>query len=108
MPAVARLMTAACHTTPVHVSHRPFDVPHRRPRVQVASIVEQMGSPRQTLLFTATWPKEVRALASTYLRADAKRVFIGGADGKLVANKARLDHESNTRVDPLCPDGDAC
>lgn len=40
---------------------------------------------RQTLFFTATWPKEVQRLANTYLK-DAVQVNFGSPD-KLVANK---------------------
>jgi superfamily II DNA/RNA helicase len=49
---------------------------------------------RQTLFFTATWPKAVRRVAATFLREDQTReVFIGeGGDadgtGELQANKA--------------------
>mmetsp|Transcript_54593 Transcript_54593/g.157928 ORF Transcript_54593/g.157928 Transcript_54593/m.157928 type:complete len:487 (-) Transcript_54593:51-1511(-) len=34
---------------------------------QIRSIVERLPQQRQTLLFTATWPKEVRSLASEFL-----------------------------------------
>ena len=44
---------------------------------------EEVAS-RQTLMFSATWPKEVRALASDFLH-DPVRIHIGSAD-KLVAN----------------------
>ncbi|CCF57215.1 hypothetical protein KAFR_0C02220 [Kazachstania africana CBS 2517] len=40
---------------------------------------------RQTLMFTATWPKEVRELASTFMR-DPVKVSIGNRD-ELTANK---------------------
>lgn len=46
---------------------------------------------RQTLFFTATWPKAVRKLAASYLRPEAsgcvKRVFVGASeDAELEAN----------------------
>ncbi|CAK0852825.1 unnamed protein product, partial [Prorocentrum cordatum] len=34
---------------------------------QIRQIIAAIPSPRQTLLFTATWPKEVRSLASEFL-----------------------------------------
>lgn len=48
-------------------------------------------SKRQTLFFTATWPKAVRRVAKTFLRGDrTEEVFIGDGDidGELEANKA--------------------
>ena len=47
-----------------------------------------MSKEHQTLLFTATWPKEIQSLARSYLKPDAVQIFVGGADSKLVANKA--------------------
>lgn len=34
---------------------------------------------RQTLLFSATWPEEIRALAGSFLRPNFVRVVVGGA-----------------------------
>lgn len=50
---------------------------------QLNATFAALPTDRQTLLFTATWPKAVRKLASTYLRdGDAtKRLFLGGSDG---------------------------
>ncbi|AAS53292.1 AFL080Wp [Eremothecium gossypii ATCC 10895] len=48
-------------------------------------IKETKSDVRQTLMFTATWPKEVRELASTFMRAPVK-VSIGNRD-ELSANK---------------------
>eukprot|EP00967_Tisochrysis_lutea_P064095 scaffold82890_cov27-Tisochrysis_lutea.AAC.1 len=53
---------------------------------QIDQLIKRMPQQRQTLLFTATWPKEVQKLAGSYLRRDAAMLFIGGADNKLVAN----------------------
>jgi ATP-dependent RNA helicase DBP3 len=33
---------------------------------------------RQTVMFSATWPEEIRALADTFLRKDVVRVIVGG------------------------------
>ena len=48
-------------------------------------------SVRQTLLFSATWPKAVRALAATFLKTgpdEVKELFMGDKDAELEANKA--------------------
>eukprot|EP00327_Prymnesium_parvum_P029104 CAMPEP_0195566200 /NCGR_PEP_ID=MMETSP0814-20130614/922_1 /TAXON_ID=97485 /ORGANISM="Prymnesium parvum, Strain Texoma1" /LENGTH=541 /DNA_ID=CAMNT_0040701297 /DNA_START=26 /DNA_END=1647 /DNA_ORIENTATION=- len=54
---------------------------------QIKSVVARLPE-HQTLFFTATWPKEVKSMAQSYLKDNAVQVFIGGADDKLVANKA--------------------
>lgn len=51
----------------------------------IKSIVGQTRSDRQTLMFTATWPKEVRELASTFMNKPVK-ISIGDTD-ELTANK---------------------
>ncbi len=33
---------------------------------------------RQTVMFSATWPEEIRRLASTYLKPDVVRIVVGG------------------------------
>lgn len=39
------------------------------------------GAPgRQTVMFSATWPEEIRALAANYLHVDAIRVTVGSED----------------------------
>ena len=48
-------------------------------------IRETDASKRQTLMFTATWPKEVRELASSFMK-NPIRVSIGNTD-QLTANK---------------------
>jgi ATP-dependent RNA helicase DDX5/DBP2 len=50
---------------------------------QIRKIVEQIRPDRQTLMFSATWPKEVQRLANDYLR-DFIQVNIGSLD--LTAN----------------------
>ena len=54
---------------------------------QIKTIIAKMPAERQTLFFTATWPKEVRAMASAYLRPNPIQITIGGSGEKLVANK---------------------
>jgi hypothetical protein len=55
---------------------------------QIDQLLNRMPQQRQTLLFTATWPKEVQKLAASYLRKDTAMLFIGGAENKLVANQS--------------------
>ncbi|QPG75194.1 RNA-dependent ATPase [Brettanomyces nanus] len=52
----------------------------------IKNIVSQTNAQRQTLMFTATWPREVRDLASTFMDQPAK-VSIGDRD-ELSANKS--------------------
>jgi len=42
---------------------------------QIKKIIDQIRPDRQTLMFSATWPKEVQSLAKTYLK-DAIQVTI--------------------------------
>jgi ATP-dependent RNA helicase DDX5/DBP2 len=53
---------------------------------QIRSIVEQIPSTRQTLLFSATWPREIQRLARDFLRKDSIQVNVGEVNA-LVANK---------------------
>ena len=57
---------------------------------QISQLMKVLPTDRQTLFFTATWPKAVRRMAAKYLReGETSEVFIGGAgDGELTANKA--------------------
>jgi len=52
---------------------------------QIRSIVSQVRPDRQTLLWSATWPKEVQVLARDFLNPDFIQVNIGSMD--LQANK---------------------
>jgi ATP-dependent RNA helicase DDX5/DBP2 len=58
---------------------------------QIHKIVSQLPQRRQTLLFSATWPHEVRVIASRFLRSDPVHVFVGSMD-TLMANKAITQH----------------
>jgi ATP-dependent RNA helicase DDX5/DBP2 len=53
---------------------------------QIRKIVKQVQPRRQTLMFTATWPREVRKIASDLL-TNPIQVNIGNTD-QLVANKS--------------------
>eukprot|EP00899_Mesostigma_viride_P003291 jgi/Mesvir1/12963/Mv05974-RA.2 len=57
---------------------------------QIRRIVGELPRSRQTLLFTATWPKEVRRIAEDFLNAPT-HISIGNRD-ELSANKAITQH----------------
>ena len=76
---------------------------------QIKTIFAATPTERQTLLFSATWPKAVRKLAAGYLRdkEHVQEIFIGegAADGELAANKAisqrfieARDHEKDEHL----------
>jgi len=54
---------------------------------QMEAIMKQIPAERQTLLFSATWPKSVKKLASNYLKDSAVHVNVGETE-ELSANKA--------------------
>lgn len=64
---------------------------------QIRKIIGQIRPDRQTLMWSATWPKEVRALAADFLRGPVQ-VTIGS--GELQAN------ENITQVIEVLNDGD--
>ncbi|ETN69467.1 DEAD/DEAH box helicase, partial [Necator americanus] len=61
---------------------------------QIRKIIGQIRPDRQTLMFSATWPKEVRALAADFQR-DAAFLNVGSME--LAAN-----HNITQLVDPEC------
>ncbi|CAK0851055.1 unnamed protein product [Prorocentrum cordatum] len=54
---------------------------------QMEKIMGQIRAERQTLLFSATWPKAVQKLAAKYLKKDFVHVNVGETE-ELAANKA--------------------
>eukprot|EP00240_Pyramimonas_obovata_P002263 CAMPEP_0118931114 /NCGR_PEP_ID=MMETSP1169-20130426/7566_1 /TAXON_ID=36882 /ORGANISM="Pyramimonas obovata, Strain CCMP722" /LENGTH=523 /DNA_ID=CAMNT_0006873573 /DNA_START=71 /DNA_END=1638 /DNA_ORIENTATION=+ len=58
---------------------------------QIQKIVREMPPQRQTLFYSATWPKEVRNIAGQFVMGNPVHVFIGDTDS-LVANKAITQH----------------
>mmetsp|Transcript_58781 Transcript_58781/g.140108 ORF Transcript_58781/g.140108 Transcript_58781/m.140108 type:complete len:508 (-) Transcript_58781:84-1607(-) len=54
---------------------------------EIAKILGETPSSRQTLLFTATWPKAVKKIAAKYLSEDYVHVNVGETED-LAANKA--------------------
>ncbi|KAL3636634.1 DEAD-box ATP-dependent RNA helicase 14 [Castilleja foliolosa] len=57
---------------------------------QIRKIVKEVPTRRQTLMYTATWPKEVRRIASDLL-VNPVQVNIGNVD-ELAANKSITQH----------------
>ncbi|XP_039015268.1 DEAD-box ATP-dependent RNA helicase 46-like isoform X2 [Hibiscus syriacus] len=57
---------------------------------QIRKIVKEVPTRRQTLMYTATWPKEVRKIAADLL-VNPVQVNIGNID-ELVANKSITQH----------------
>ncbi|KAJ6860559.1 hypothetical protein NC651_036831 [Populus alba x Populus x berolinensis] len=57
---------------------------------QIRKIVKEVPARRQTLMYTATWPKEVRKIAADLL-VNPVQVNIGNID-ELVANKSITQH----------------
>lgn len=53
----------------------------------IQDVVAQLPTERQTMFFSATWPKEVKAIARKFVRNDPVHVFIGNVQEGLVANK---------------------
>lgn len=57
---------------------------------QIRTIIDAMPTKRQTLFFTATWPKEVQRLARDFVQ-NPVHITVGDA-GKLNANKSITQH----------------
>lgn len=57
---------------------------------QIRTIIDAMSKKRQTLFFTATWPKEVQRLARDFVQ-NPVHITVGDA-GKLNANKSITQH----------------
>ena len=55
---------------------------------QIQRIVATIPPNRQTLFFSATWPREVKSIAAQFVRNQTVHIFIGGVEEKLVANKS--------------------
>lgn len=54
---------------------------------QMDKLMEQIPAERQTLLFSATWPKAVKKLADKYLKKGSAHINVGDTE-ELSANKA--------------------
>ena len=72
---------------------------------QMRKIVSQIRPDRQTLYWSATWPKEVQALARDLCKSDPVQITIGGAGLKACANvEQRVIYLPNSsgKMDKCC------
>ncbi|KAL8525670.1 hypothetical protein ACS0TY_015058 [Phlomoides rotata] len=74
------------------ISRSHFLRPLRPKKIEIRKIVKDVPTRRQTLMYTATWPKEVRRIAADLL-VNPVQVNIGNVD-ELVANKAITQAQS--------------
>ena len=63
----------------------------------ITAVMRRLPTARQTLLFSATWPKSVRELAAQLQRRSSAKDFtvqitLGGAEHRLTANRAVTQH----------------
>jgi len=73
---------------------------------QIRAVLKIVGSRRQTLLFSATWPQEVQALAATLLMrpGEPHRVTIGtGGDRLTASSDVKQKIEFLTKEDDRAP-----
>ena len=87
----ACLTLKRCHFVVLDEADRMLDMGFEPQLKQITAALPEKES-RQTLFFTATWPKAVRKVASKFMRGEQETVEIflgeGAADGELVANKS--------------------
>jgi superfamily II DNA/RNA helicase len=84
------LVLGACQFVVLDEADRMLDMGFEKQLKQIMAVLPDKPL-RQTLFFTATWPKAVRRVAATFLREkETTEVFVGegGIDGELEANKA--------------------
>ena len=84
------LSLARCSYVVLDEADRMLDMGFEPEMKKIFAALPQEDGARQTLLFSATWPKSIRKLAAKFLRGDAQQLFIGNVsqDGELEANKA--------------------
>eukprot|EP01095_Lingulamoeba_sp_RSL-Kostka_P006389 TRINITY_DN199_c1_g1_i1.p1 TRINITY_DN199_c1_g1~~TRINITY_DN199_c1_g1_i1.p1 ORF type:complete len:423 (+),score=150.40 TRINITY_DN199_c1_g1_i1:870-2138(+) len=61
----------------------------------VTAIINEVSTERQTVMFSATWPLEVQALAKNYLQSEDCLII---TIGKQIANKKRNQPEANVSI----------
>lgn len=54
---------------------------------QIRQVIERLREDRQTMMFSATWPKDVRQLASDFMDSESHRVNIGEFPYLIVGEK---------------------
>eukprot|EP01069_Polyplicarium_translucidae_P003587 Polyplicarium_translucidae@DN2358_c0_g1_i3.p1 len=74
---------------------------------QIRKIVSQIRPDRQTLMWSATWPKEVQALAREMCKEDPVHINIGAVELKACHNiKQHVEVIPVGRGAPFCADGE--
>lgn len=71
---------------------------------QIRSIVSQIRPDRQTLLWSATWPKEVESLANDFLNPDFLQVNIGSTElcaSKHVTQEVMIVRDDRQKIEKL-------
>jgi ATP-dependent RNA helicase DBP3 len=83
-PEIGRLLDVSEDPSVLLLSHIAFLVLDEADRMldlgfepAVRAIVEKMKKPRQTVMFSATWPRDIQKLAGTFMREDRVFVSIG-------------------------------
>ena len=74
---------------------------------QIQKIVRSIPPQRQTLFFSATWPREVKAIAAQFVTHDTVHVFVGGGGGEAGGQQGhhavRGDHGQLQQDEPPGP-----
>jgi ATP-dependent RNA helicase DDX5/DBP2 len=92
----------ALHPPPHHQQQHNTNNKQHQKKKQIRKIVGQIRPDRQTLLWSATWPKEVQSIARDFLR-DPYQVIIGNPELKANHNITQVpevvsEHEKYPRL----------
>lgn len=71
---------------------------------QIREIIKRMRPDRQTVMFSATWPNDVRELATNFMLPDTNRINIGSTElcaNRNIKQEIRFVDDDNTKLDQL-------